>query len=60
MKIFFSALHMSNLWAVLFFFFEMETKTSLLIRTLSTRDLYKENDKEEIERGSGDTLGHLN
>ena len=35
-----------------FFFFETETKTSLLIKTLSTRDLYKEKNREEKERGN--------
>ena len=47
-------------------FFETETKTSLLIRTLSTRDLYEESNKEEKEREKGETIGsggapgHLN
>ena len=44
-------------------FFETETRTSLLIRTPSTRELYKESqkvvNKGDLE-GSGGTPGHLN
>ena len=46
------------------YFFETETITSLLIRTQSTRELYKESQKEvEIKgdlEGSGGAPGHLN
>ena len=47
-----------------YFFFETETRTSLLIRTQSTRELYKESQKEVVIKGdvegSGGAPGHLN
>ena len=46
------------------FFNETETRTSLLIRTQGTRELYKESQKEVVNKGdlegSGGALGHLN
>ena len=46
------------------FFLLTETRTSLLIRTQSTRELYKESQKEVVNKGdlegSGGAPGHLN
>ena len=47
-----------------FFFVETEARTSLLIRTQSARELYKESQKEVVNKGnlegSGGAPGYLN
>ena len=52
-----------NLKSQGFFLFETETRTSLLIRTQSTRELYKESQKVVIKGdlvGLGGAPRHLN